>query len=361
MSRLATPAGTADYAREHPAAHGHYRMARELTLSSIGFGSYLGEETPEGDDAYAEAMAAGLRGGVNVLDTAINYRSMRSERAVGMAIRRAGVARERFMVVTKGGFVPVDADSTLRPQDQFDALVDRGVARPDDLVAGCHVMTPQYLADSLRRSLRNLDLDAVDLFLVHNPETQLDAGVPRDAFDAQLLDVFRMLECEAGAGRIGGYGVATWSGLRCGPDRAGHLALETLLALAEDAAEGGSHHLRAIEVPFNLAMPEAARASTQSWRGARVPTLVAAAEAGLVVLGSATLAQGRLLRAAPHPLWERLGAQTPLEAALQFARSTPGLTTALVGTGRRDHAEQNVAVAQLAPRPEAARMLLGSA
>src|SRR5438067_3373142 len=76
---FATREGTARFRDRFPAlAHaGHFRQpeavphARELWLSSIGLGTYLGETSAEADAAYTEAIIAALQGGVNVLDTAI--------------------------------------------------------------------------------------------------------------------------------------------------------------------------------------------------------------------------------------------------------------------------------------------------
>lgn len=360
MGTRATPEGTAAYARAHPAAEGHYREALGLTLSSIGFGSYLGDETPDGDAAYTDAFVHALQNGVNVLDTAINYRAMRSERAVGAAIRAAGVARDRFLLTTKGGFVPVDCEVPMSLGEQFrEEFVTPGIVAPSELVAGCHVMTPRFLAHALDASLRNLGVDAVDVYFVHNPETQLEAGVPRAEFEARLGDVFRMLEEKRREGRIGVYGLATWHGFRRGAEHVGHIPLERVLALAREAG-GAEHGMRAVELPFSLAMPEAARSATQPWRGRRVPFLEAAREAGLLVLGSATLAQGRLLRQLPPGVRKQMDAASDVEAAVQFARSTPGLTSALVGTGRVAHAKENVALAQRPPRPDVALRLLGA-
>lgn len=354
---LATPEGTAAYARDHPGPG--WRAWRGLTLSSVGFGSYLGDDTDESDRAYADAFALALRSGVNVLDTAANYRGRRSERAIGAAIREAGVPRERFLVATKAGFVPFERDLAQSPRDYFDSTyVATGVATHADLVAGCHVMTPAYLAHELERSLEGLGLDAVDVLFLHNPETQLETGVRWPEFEHRLRACFAWLETQRAEGRIGAYGLATWNGLRRPPDTAGHLPLEAILALAREAG-GEDHGLRALELPYNLGMPEAATAATQPWKGRRVPVLRAAQEAGLLVLGSATLLQGQLLKRMPDPLRQRLGA-TPLEAAIQFSRSTPGMTTALVGTGRPEHAEQNLAVLSLPPRVEAVGALLGA-
>lgn len=341
---LATPEGTAAYAREHPAAPGHYRAWRGLTLSSLGFGSYLGDETEAADAAYVEAFAAGLRGGVNVLDTAANYRGRRSERAVGRALRASDVPREQVLLVTKGGFAP-GAHILMD-------YVREGVIGPNDIVARCHVMSPRYLARELQQSLEGLGVRGVDAYLLHNPETQLENGVSWGLFEERLRECLLFLEKERTRGRIGVYGLATWRGLRDGS-----LPLERILDIAREIG-GEDHGLRALELPYNLAMPEAARAASQPWRGARVPILQAARDANMLVLCSATLMQGQLLRRMPAPLRERLGASS-VEAAIQFSRSTPGVTCALVGTGRPEHAHENLGVVGQPPRMAEAAALLG--
>ncbi|HET9792998.1 MAG TPA: aldo/keto reductase, partial [Thermoanaerobaculia bacterium] len=110
----ATPEGTARFAGRFRAAPSHFRQAQDgLTLSSIGLGTYLGEENDETDRGFEESIGIALGLGVNVLDTAVNYRGQRSERAVGRAvagaIARGAGARDEIFVATKGGFLPYDS------------------------------------------------------------------------------------------------------------------------------------------------------------------------------------------------------------------------------------------------------------
>jgi aldo/keto reductase family protein len=58
-----------------------------ITTSSIGLGTYLGDSTAADDASYQEAARHAIRGGMNVIDTAINYRGQRSERAIGAALK----------------------------------------------------------------------------------------------------------------------------------------------------------------------------------------------------------------------------------------------------------------------------------
>src|SRR6185436_4134128 len=79
--------------------------ATGLTVSSIGIGTYLGDSTDEDDALYESAIARAIRSGVNLIDTAINYRSQRSERAIGAAIQQVlasgDVARDELVVCSK--------------------------------------------------------------------------------------------------------------------------------------------------------------------------------------------------------------------------------------------------------------------
>src|SRR5262249_17806182 len=150
----------------------HFRSWQGLAVSSVGLGTYLGPEDEATDRAYEAAVAHAVTGGLNVVDSAINYRRPRSERAVGRALpalhQSGRVTRDAVVVATKGGFV------------SFDGPAPTGLFEPGDLVAGTHCMSPRYLEDQLERSLANLGLEQVDVYYVHNPETQL-AELPRPA------------------------------------------------------------------------------------------------------------------------------------------------------------------------------------
>src|SRR2546421_10717773 len=242
------------------AAERHFRFEQNLWLSSVGVGTYLGGPDEKTDRAYADAVARAVELGANVVDTAANYRFQRSERSVGEAMRRLteqGFAREEIVVCTKGGYLPCD----WRPpagQAGVQAYVEEtfvraGVAELSDIVGGSHCMTPRYLAHQLAQSLRNLNLEAVDVYYVHNPETQLQT-VAREEFDRRLRAAFEQLERERAAGRIQFYGVATWNGFRVPPGAPGQHSLERLFELAREAG-GGGHGLRVLPPPFNLALP----------------------------------------------------------------------------------------------------------
>ncbi len=84
-------------------------------------------------------------------------------------------------------------------------------------------MTPKYLASQIAWSRRNLGVETLDIYYLHNPEIQL-SEVDRPEFIMRVRAAFELLEQEADAGRIGVYGVATWDGLRLPPEDPGHLS-----------------------------------------------------------------------------------------------------------------------------------------
>ena len=145
------------------------------------------------------------------------------------------------------------------------------------------------------------------------------------------------------------YGVATWIGFRAQQGTRGYHGLEDLWRLAR-AAGGEEHGFRFVQLPFNLAMPEALVAENHTHEGAQVSLLEAAKALGVTVVASASIMQGKVARDLPERIREPLGSlSTDAQTAIQFTRSTPGVTTALVGMSRRAHVEENLQLARVAP------------
>ena len=353
LAGSATPVGTAAFHQRHAQAHpAHVRALQDLRVSSIGLGTYLGDPDDQTDAQYAEAITAAVSLGCNLLDAAINYRCQRSERVIGRTLQRlisdGRARREEIVLCTKGGYVPFDGDAPADPARYLtDTYLASGLIAYDELVAGCHCIAPGYLEDQLRRSLANLQVETIDVYYLHNPEQQLD-DVPRDVFMTRLRAAFAWLEAQAAAGRIRFYGTATWNGYRVHAGSREHLSVQALAELAQSVG-GGQHHFRAIQLPYNLAMPEACVFKNQRLGDRMVSAIDAATELGLSVVASASLLQRRLTHL-PPALAERLpGLSTDAQRALQFVRSTPGLTAALTGMKRRAHVEENLALARVAP------------
>ncbi len=354
LAGFATLEGTDAYAKRlvGRAAPGHFRDLGGWRASSLGIGSYLGGEDAATDAAYRDAVVAAVAGGVNVIDTAVNYRFQRSERAIGQALAALMAAgalrREEVIVATKGGFIPFDGAVPPDPHRYLtETYLRRGILEPRDVVAGCHCMTPRYLRDQIDRSRANLGLATIDVYYVHNPEMQL-GEVDRNEFEARMRAAFATLEEAVSEGKLRLYGTATWNGFRQPPSAPDHLELAELVRLAREVG-GADHHFKVAQLPYNLAMAEAFTRANQRVGADTLPVLQAAERLGVYVMASASIYQGQLARNLPPLIGDFLpGLRTDAQRALQFVRSTPGIGTALVGMKSIAHVDENL---ELVARP----------
>ncbi|MGO9588512.1 MAG: aldo/keto reductase [Candidatus Acidiferrales bacterium] len=356
MPGRATAQGTLRYAARFQGrtAAGHFReIPGGLLFSSIGIGTYLGEPDGAADKGYADSVVAALEGGINVVDSAINYRLQRSERSIGTALKELaakGFGRDEIVLCTKAGFLTPDGEMPDDANEYFSReYIERGVFRPEEIAAGCHCMTPRYLADQLDRSLRNLGVECVDVFYLHNPETQL-SDVSRDELKKRIREAFAFLESAIAGGKIGAYGLATWNAFREESKAQGYFSLAEMEEIAREAG-GSDHHFRFVQLPVNLAMPEALIRPNQVVQRKTMAVVQAARALGITLVSSAALLQGQLTRNLPPYIGEALGLKKNSEQALQFARSVPGVTTALVGMSRVEHVRANLALVGVEPAP----------
>ena len=319
----ATPSATQSFAARHASLQqaGFYRSGQGLTVSSLGIGTYLGRTDEDTDRRYEQAISAAIRAGINFIDTSLNYRRGRSEKNIGAALEGSGVARDELVVCTKAGYLIPGATPDLDTSD---------------IAGGNHSIAPVFLRDQIERSRANLRLGTVDVLYLHNPETQL-AHVSHEEFDARVLIAFTALEELRASGKVRFYGAATWDGFR----KPGLLSFPRMLNLAQQAG-GDTHGFRFVQLPLNLAMREGfTNGLTQQ-----------AADAGVTVVTSASILQSKLASGMGEPLRAVLApGASDAQRAIQFARSTPGVTVSLVGMSRREHVDENIGVAGMNPMP----------
>src|SRR5499433_2328370 len=96
-------------------------------------------------------------------------------------------------------------------------------------------------------------------------------------------------------------------------------------------------------------MTEALTLGNQLLAGKTMTTMEAASELDVTLIGSAALLQGQVARNLPEFVAQALGLENDAERALQFARSAPGITTALVGMSRLEHVKANSKLVSVAP------------
>ncbi|HKW35772.1 MAG TPA: aldo/keto reductase [Candidatus Acidoferrum sp.] len=353
MTKSATKEGTMRYAQRFAgrAGNGHFRETQRMVLSSLGIGTYLGQPDEKTDAAYTAAVVAAVENGINVIDSAINYRFQRSEKSIGAALQQLpakGISREEIVLCTKGGYLTPEGSMPADPNEYFfREYIQRGIFSAKALAAGSHCMTPTFLKDQLGRSLKNLGVECVDVYYLHNPETQL-SEIAKPEFLQRVRAAFEFLESAVEAGEIRFYGMATWNGFRQDPRARDAMQLAEIVQIAQEIA-GGMHHFRFVQLPFNLGMPEALTLGNQMLREHARTLAEAAADLDITVMASASLLQGQVARNLPGFVAEAFGLENDAERALQFARSAPGITTALVGMSRLEHAKANARLVNVPP------------
>jgi aryl-alcohol dehydrogenase-like predicted oxidoreductase len=357
---FATAEGTRRFAERFSALHkaGHFRQPKhvpgpaDLSFSSLGLGTYLGEPDDASDQLYTQAVETAVRSGINVLDSAINYRHQRSERNIGMALKAriesGELQRDEVIVCTKAGYLSFDGSVPEDPRGYFvREYVASGIIKPTDVTGGMHCMAPRYLEDQLDRSQRNLGLKTIDVFYLHNPESQL-GDVPREEFRNRLKAAFGAMEKFVKEGKIRWYGIASWNSFRVAESDQAFISLGKCVDLAKSAG-GEHHHFRFVQMPFNLGMPEAYALPTQLSGHEHIAPLQFARQHGIAGVASASLYQGQLTHDLPEWLAAKIGMSSDAERALQFARSAPGIITALVGMGKPAHVLENIKAAMIPP------------
>ncbi|MFC1744494.1 aldo/keto reductase [Candidatus Riflebacteria bacterium] len=304
----------------------------------------MGGLTEQVDAQYLEAIIMAIQNGLNVIDTALNYRLQKSERIISRALKEmsnSGIVREDLFISSKAGFIPGDADKKIHPRDHLIQLRQKKVFKDSEVVMDCHVMTPGYLDFSINTSLENLEIPCIDLYYLQNPETQLEM-LEEDNFYLQLSRCFEFLEQMVEDKKITSYGLATWDGfyLQKGEKRA--LSLEKVLACAHDVY-GVSNNFQALQLPFNYLTQEAYSLKNQPYSDENLSILQAAEHSGLKVFFSASLLKKEVFAHFTDKLDEFFPSlRTQAQKALQFSRSAPGLTSALVGMRDIHHVEDNL-------------------
>ena len=354
----ATPEGTKNYVKNAVKNRGkpadHFRVFDNLYLSSIGMGTYLGKPNKEDDQSMENAVYESIKsGGVNVVDTAINYRAMRSEKSVGRALLRlindGIVTRDQVFVSTKNGYITNDGDYPEIDVMEYvqTMFISNGIMHADDISSGYNVLNPNYLKRCIDKSLANLHLATLDLVYVHNPFESWYEDVSREDFFQMLSKVFEAYEEYRTLNKMRYYGMATWTCFRVPPDSKEYLSLEDITKTAEKVGGLGKHGFRFIQLPYNLAYSEALLLKNQSVGTEKNLTILEAAERLKIgVFTSIPLFQGRLLRT---KIPDYGGLTDQVSKLLQIVRSSPSVIAPLVGQKEANHVEQNLRISSVSP------------
>jgi aryl-alcohol dehydrogenase-like predicted oxidoreductase len=357
---FATPEGTQDYVKKavqnDKIALSHFRRFNDLLLSSIGIGTYLGEPTTIDDELIENAVYESVKSGaVNVIDTAINYRFMKSEKSIGRAIERLIkdniISRDQIFICTKNGYITNDGDYPSVDVMQYiqKMFVSPGLIAPSDISSGYNVLNPNYISRCIEKSLMNMKLNTIDLVYIHNAYESWNEDVSKDEFYKLIAEVFRTYERCRSQNKLRYYGMATWTSFRVPKDSKEYLSIADMVKIAEEVGHE-NHGFKFIQLPYNLAYSEALFLKNQDVGAQKDLTILEACKRlNLGVFTSVPLLQTRLLSARVP---DYSGLTDQVHKLIQIIRSTPSVTAALIGQKNPDHVTKNMDIAKTAPLEE---------
>ncbi|MDH5463744.1 MAG: aldo/keto reductase [Nitrosopumilus sp.] len=353
ISGFATLDGTKKFAQNSGVNPANFNEFQNLLLSNVGIGTYLGDVDARTDQIVTNAVKQSILSGVNVVDTAINYRAQKAERSVGKAllelIEEQKISRDHIFLSSKNGYVTNDADVNLGFWEYVkEEYSQKGVIKEGDVTSGYHCMTQTYLSDQLDRSLKNLGIDCLDLMYLHNAVEGQIKDVPKDQFLENLKSVFELYEQKRDEGKIKFYGMATWECFRVSNDNPQYLSLEDTVNMARKIG-GNNHGFRFIQLPYNMHYDQALLAKYQPIENKIGSILESAVKLGIGVFTSVPFMQGRLLTPGTMPDFNNL---KPSIRALQFIRSSPGVLAPLVGQKSPEHVSENLEIMKIPPMNE---------
>ncbi|MEM7759324.1 MAG: aldo/keto reductase [Cyanobacteria bacterium P01_A01_bin.40] len=329
----------------------HFRKGDGVITSSFGIGTHLGESDEQTDRLVTDAIIQSVQGGINLIDSAIIYRDCQGEHSVRKAINylidSTEVSRDELIICTKGGVLPGKTAEGFSQFCRHYLESNDSKIKKEDMVLSegnkYHCIHPDYLAEQINQSLENLGVETIDIYYIHNPEMLL-AQVDQETFYHRLQLAFEVMEDAVTSGKINAYGIATWDGFRVPENSQRYLNLAKIKSIAQEVSGHQEDSFRYIQFPFNMGMLEALLNPTQEIEGKKFSLLEASEKLGLFSIASASLCQAEVIGRITENMISVIGEKlvTDCQRALQYARSTPGLLTALVGMKNPKHIKENL-------------------
>jgi aryl-alcohol dehydrogenase-like predicted oxidoreductase len=330
---------------------GYWHLPDGTLVSTICLGTRTGWPNEATDGRLDEVIHFALQQGLNFFDTGPDYRMGRSEKVLGRSLSRAFDERlarpDQVCVMTKVGCIHpwllCDRSRNLKPEcGQRIAPTSCGPRR-----FGGRCFEASWIAESIKLSSCNLSIETLEIVLLDGLEWGLASW--GTSWPDKVSALFETLESERYSGSIKWYGISSGVGVFCVPGHYLHLPIGSLVNLAKGVG-GSSHGFRFIEVPFNAENLAVATRMAQPSNDILGSVLLAAMDNQLDVLACSPFNHGRL--------FDGIRTETFIEEngvifsaaqwMLQFVRSMPGISCAVLGTTRKEHLEQALEVG-LAP------------
>ena len=361
--QVATTEGTLEFAKKFSNYKDFYIKSNDLIFSKLGLGTFNKEPYKEENYVfhYIEGVKESIKKGINLIDTASNYRYGQSEKEIGEALKELFneniIKREELIICSKGGFIQLEYPFPENPYEWIDKnIIDAKLASSEDIELDQHCLSADFIEWSCKRSLENVGIDSFDIYYLHNPEMQL-SKLGEKKFYKKIESIFKRFEKMVDMGIIKYYGVATWNGFINDKRSNELLNLEDLVEIAKKVG-GGNHNFKYIQTPFNIGKTSIYTLPTQTVKGEECTLLQAAYRLKIGVISSSSLLQMNLFKKSFKPetgylLDPKMVLKNDIQLALQFVRSTPGIISSLFASKAPIHVRENLEITKIKATPRA--------
>ncbi|XPV68529.1 MAG: aldo/keto reductase [Halarcobacter sp.] len=359
----ATPEATLNYAKKFSTYKDFYIRHNDLIFSKLGLGTFNKEPYKEENYLfhYIEGVKESIKNGINLIDTASNYRYGQSEKEIGIALKELldekEITREELIICSKGGFIQLEYPFPKNPYEWIDEnILKTKLATTDDIELDQHCLSADFIEWSCKKSLENVGIDCFDIYYLHNPEMQIEKfGYKK--FLKKIESIFKRFEKMADQGLIKYYGIAVWNGFINQEGINEHINLEDLVEIANKVG-GENNRFKYIQTPFNIGKTSIYTMPTQTVKGEECTLLQAAHRLKIGVISSSSLLQMNLFKKSFKPetgylLDPKMILKNDIQLALQFVRSTPGIISSLFASKAPIHVRENLEITKIKSTPRA--------
>jgi aryl-alcohol dehydrogenase-like predicted oxidoreductase len=250
---MASVEATKTYINKYPEIKSKILGKTGFTVSICGFGGY---RIDDGIPQHQNSLGLALTSGINLIDTSSNYADGGSEILIGKVLKKLisekKIERENIVVVSKGGYLQGSNLKLGYEREKSGKPFSDVVKCSQDL---WHCISPDFLENQITLSLQRLNLEKIDVYLLHNPEYFLTYSVISDPerrereYYRRIKDAFIHLEEEVKRGRIAYYGISSNTFAEKNTKQ-NFTSLEKVIQIANEISE--QNHFAVVQFPMNL-------------------------------------------------------------------------------------------------------------
>jgi len=305
--------------------------------SKLGLGTFLGNFSEEHSLLYREAVKYSVLNGMNFIDTSTNYRGMRSERDIGIAlcelINEGLISREEIVISSKAGIIPGDGEIMKRPINYMEEhLIDAGILKQEDVYMVNTLwltMNPEFFKYALELSRKHMKLETIDIYYIHETELSMK-HYGEEEYYKRLKDVFIAYEEMVSVGKIREYGMATWDAFQLNEGQDCHISLEKVMEIANEVSK--EHHFKHLMFPVSLDKTEAVSNKSQAYNDEKLSIIECAKRYDVKVHSSGSIGQG-----------QNKNPDISIEDYIKYVANVKNLDTVFIGSKQVKNIQSNLA------------------